>query len=108
MKKNLENIKGLKIPKQNQNTKRDYHLFPIGVKKQSRDLFIKYLNQNNIPTTVNYKSILQLTYYKKKYRKQKCKESKDWGDETLSIPFHLKLKKKELKYIIKKIHKFFL
>ena len=68
---------------------------------------MKYLNTNNIPTTVNYKSILDLTFYKKKYKNQKCKNSLKWGNETLSLPFHLKLSMREINYIIKKIKLFF-
>jgi dTDP-4-amino-4,6-dideoxygalactose transaminase len=105
-KKKIKKIPQLNIPLENKSQKRDYHLFPIRI-KSSRDKFMKYLNINNIPTTVNYRSILDLTYYKKKYKKQYCKNSLIWGNESLSLPFHLKLKVKEIDYIIKKIEIFF-
>ena len=56
-KKKIKDIPEIKIPNEIENQVRDYHLFPIRIKK-NRDKFMKYLNTNNIPTTVNYKSIL--------------------------------------------------
>ena len=56
--------------------------------------------------TVNYRSITELTYYKKKY-KYKCKVSEKWGRQTLSLPFHLKINNKDIDYIYSKLNFFF-
>ena len=88
---------------------RDYHLFPIGVHEKYRDKLIEYLLNKNIFVTVNYKSIPELSYYKKKYN-TKVKEfpmSNKWSKQTLSLPFHQKLKDKEIYFIVNAIKKFF-
>ena len=56
--------------------------------------------------TVNFRSIGELNYYKKKYRYTKCFVSKKWGEETLSLPFHVKLTDKEIKKVSEEIKKF--
>ncbi len=102
----ISNIKSISMPKTNFNVIRDYHLFPIGVNGKFRDKLISYLNKNNIQVTVNYRSITELTYYKKKY-KFKCNEGEKWGRQTLSLPFHLKISKKNIDYICSKLKIFF-
>tara|TARA_A100001015_G_scaffold167064_1_gene185732 strand:+ start:3065 stop:4183 length:1119 start_codon:yes stop_codon:yes gene_type:complete len=104
--KKISNIKQIILPVTNSNVSRDYHLFPIGVSPGKRDKLISFLNKNNIQVTVNYRSITELTYYKKKYR-YKCKFSEKWGQQTLSLPFHLKINDKDLDYIYSKLNSFF-
>ena len=106
--KHLSEIKEIFIPKSNSNN-RDYHLFPIGVNKIYRNKLIEHLLGRDIFVTVNYRSILNLYYYKKKYKLQvrNCPNSNEWGQETLSLPFHLKLTLNEVKKIKKEIKIFF-
>lgn len=104
--KKISKIKSITLPFTNFNVTRDYHLFPIGVDIKKRDKLISYLNKNNIQITVNYRSITDLTYYKKKY-KFKCKASEKWGQQTLSLPFHLKISNKDINYIYSKLNSFF-
>tara|TARA_B100000886_G_scaffold194781_1_gene134197 strand:- start:911 stop:2029 length:1119 start_codon:yes stop_codon:yes gene_type:complete len=104
--KKISKIKPITLPISNSNVLRDYHLFPIGVDKKKRDKLISFLNKNHIQVTVNYRSITELTYYKKKY-KFKCGVSEKWGQQTLSLPFHLKIKKKDIDYISSKLNSFF-
>ena len=56
---------------------------------------------------MNFKSISELNYYKKKYKISNCLISKEWGDKTLSLPFHIKLTEKEIKEVSKQIKIFF-
>ena len=58
-----------------------------------------------IPATVNYTAITKLDFYKKKY-KCKCAVSENWGERTLSLPFHLNLNKKKINFICKIILNF--
>lgn len=107
--KYLSEIKEIFIPKSSTN-KRDYHLFPVGVNKIYRNKLIQYLLENDIFVTVNYRSILNLYYYKKKYKSQlrNCPNSDEWGKETLSLPFHLKLSLNEIKKTREEIKNFFI
>ena len=103
-KKKLNN--NFDIPLSTKFKKRDYHLFPLGLKnKELRDKLLKELFLNKIPATVNYTAITKLHFYKKKY-KTRCPVSEDWGDRTLSLPFHLKLTKKNIDFICKIVLKF--
>ena len=80
-------------------------IYFLGVDSKKRDKLISFLNKNNIQVTVNYRSITELTYYKKKY-KYKCKVSEKWGRQTLSLPFHLKINNKDIDYIYSKLNFF--
>ena len=88
------------------NKDRDYYLFPIGVNKNIRNKLIEYLTSKKIFVTVNFKSITNLSFYKKKYRVKNCLNSIKWGEQTLSLPFHAKLKEKEINKIYKEINFF--
>ena len=107
--KHLQKIKYIKIPKNSNCKLRDYYLFPIGVdiKKSKRKNFFNYLSKNQINHTVNYRSILNLNYYKKKYNKQLCKLSDIWGNRTISLPFHNKITEKNIILIAKVIKNYF-
>jgi len=105
---NLNNIKEVSLPSENKNKNRDYYLFPIGVNKKYRNKLIEYLLKNKIFVTVNFKSISELHYYKKKYKNTKCPRSEEWGKETISLPFHVKITEKEIKEVCKQIKSFFL
>ena len=103
----LKKIKEVFLPQGNKNKNRDYYLFPIGVNKKYRNKLIEYLLNKKIFVTVNFRSINELNYYKKKYKDAKCTISKKWGEETISLPFHVKLTDKEIKKVSEEIKKFF-
>ena len=106
-KKALSDIDKIQFPLSHKNKNRDYYLFPIGVDKKYRNKLIEHLLKKNIFVTVNFRSITDLDYYKKKYRNNSCLISKKWGEEQISLPFHIKLKEKEIKTISHEINKFF-
>jgi len=104
----FKNVKEISFPK-SETTIRDYYLFPIGVEAKYRNKLIEFLLKKKIFVTVNFRSITELSYYNKKYKNQinKCPESIKWGRETLSLPFHVKMKSKEIKFVVNKIIEFF-
>ena len=106
-KKTLSKIDKIKFPIENINKNRDYYLFPIGVDQQYRNRLIEHLLERKIFVTVNFRSITELNYFKKKYKNQKCPISKKWGEEQISLPFHIKITQKEIKTISKEINNFF-
>ena len=106
-KKKLKKIDKVFFPKENFNNDRDYYLFPIGVNKKYRNKLIEFLLKKKIFVTVNFKSINELNYYKRKYKKTNCPVSQKWGSEQISLPFHSKLTTKEIDKIIKEIESFF-
>ena len=106
-KKALNNIHQIKFPKNYINKERDYYLFPIGVDRKYRNQLIEYLLDKKIFVTVNFRSITDLDYFKKKYKNKKCIISKKWGEEQISLPFHIKITQKEIKTISQEIKNFF-
>ena len=89
------------------NSKRDYYLFPIGVSSKKRNKLIEFLLSKKIFVTVNFQSITKLSYYKNKYKNSSCPNSVQWGNETLSLPFHSKISKKEINTILNCLKNFF-
>ena len=106
-KKQLQKNKFISLPLENKNKDRDYYLFPIGVDKKYRNKLIEHLLKKKIFVTVNFRSITELNYYKKKYKRFSCPNSEIWGKETISLPFHSKLSEKEIKIICLELKKFF-
>ena len=102
-KKKLSNLKQIEFPSNLRNKDRDYYLFPIGVNRKIRNRLIEHLTSKKIFVTVNFKSITNLSFYKKKYKVKNCLNSIKWGEKTLSLPFHAKLKEKEINTIYKEI-----
>jgi dTDP-4-amino-4,6-dideoxygalactose transaminase len=82
-------------------------LFPIGVNKKYRNKLIEHFLSKKIFVTVNFRSITELSYYKKKYKNNNCYVSEKWGKEQISLPFHAKITNKEIKTVYLEIKKFF-
>ncbi len=103
----LSSINQISLPTENINMNRDYYLFPVGVKKKYRNKLIEHLLNKKIFVTVNFRSITELSYYKKKYKNNNCPISEKWGKEQISLPFHAKITDKEIKTVSLEIKKFF-
>ena len=103
----LKEINHISLPLENRNKQRDYYLFPIGVKQKYRNKLIEHLLNAKIFVTVNFRSITELSYYKKKYKKTTCPVSEQWGKEQISLPFHVKITENEIKTVCFEIKKFF-
>lgn len=95
--------KNIEIPKIGEGVLHARHLYPVGVPSSKRDLVIKILGENGIGTTVNYKAVPTMTYYKQKYKYQKgdFPVSEEWGNQTLTLPLFPDLNLEELEYIVK-------
>ncbi len=107
LKNKLSNIPQVKFPLNLKNNNRDYYLFPIGINRKHRNNLIEHLTSKKIFVTVNFKSICNLSYYRNKITSNDCPHSEKWGNETLSLPFHARLSKKEIDKIYFEINKFF-
>jgi dTDP-4-amino-4,6-dideoxygalactose transaminase len=97
----------------NKNIKHAYHLFLIVIDKnktkKNRDDLILFLQKNNIGSGVNYRSVTDMSIYKKKFgwNSNTCKNSKYVGDNTLSLPLYPGLTTNEVNFICDKIQEFF-
>jgi len=98
-------LEPIRLVDQVQNGKSAEHLFPIAVKPDVRDVFLRRLNENNIGTTVNYNSVTLTKYYRDKYgfTPRDFPVSVEWGGSTLSLPLFPGLTKGEQDYVIAKV-----
>ena len=85
-----------------------FYVFTIRIKKFRNELR-SWLLKNNIETGIYYDFVLPHTklYLKTNYKTKNFKQSKINSVETLSLPIHHNLTRKEIKYICKKINIFF-
>ncbi len=112
-KKKLKNlpIKFQKI--EFKNIKHAYHLFLLVVDKdktnKNRNDLIKFLNLKGVGVGINYRTVTDMSIFRKKFNwnNRTCPNSKYLGDNTLSLPIHPKVQKKEALYICEKIREFF-
>jgi UDP-4-amino-4-deoxy-L-arabinose-oxoglutarate aminotransferase len=96
----LKDLK-LKTPASNDFCEKAYHLYIVLVNPNQRTNIIKYLNSNGIMCTINYTSVTDLNYYKKKY-KIKTKNfniSNTLGKSVISLPFHTNIKRSDQEYV---------
>ena len=70
---------------------------------------MKYLNDKSIGTSVHYRSVTEMSHYKKKlnWKNQDYPVSYYIGSNTISLPLYPGLKNTEQNYIISEIRKFF-
>ena len=78
------------------------HLFPIHVPVHIRDRALQALNENGIATTVNYRSVPTLTYYREKYGygPEDFPVSYEWGEGTITLPLYPSLTGEEQNAVI--------
>ena len=78
------------------------HLFALGVPAAIRDLVLRTLNQAGVGTTVNYRAVHGMEYYRGKYgfRRDDFPVAAEWGESTLSLPLFPGLEEDEQTYVI--------
>jgi UDP-4-amino-4-deoxy-L-arabinose-oxoglutarate aminotransferase len=81
------------------------HLFPIHVPPAVRDRALKALNEHGVGTTVNYRSVPTVTYYRKKYgyTPDDFPVSYEWGEGTITLPLFPSLTTEEQEYVIETV-----
>ena len=86
-----------------------WHLFPVVVKPESplsRDEVIERLSERGIATSVHYKPLHRMKYYRETYRFDPLdypNAERVWRG-CLSLPLYPQLKEKELEYISNELH----
>ena len=85
-----------------------WHLFPVKIRPESRisrNEFIKIMSQKGIGTSVHYKPLHRMTYYKETYNldPEDFPATERIWNGTVSLPIYPDLKEKELNYICNNI-----
>ena len=83
------------------------HLFPIGIRNGQRDRAIELINEAGISVTVNYRSVPDTTYYRERLKQvgNRWPVSRQWGEETLTLPLFPSLTPDEQEYILETIRR---
>lgn len=97
---NLGGISNIKIFKEVKNSVHAWHLMVIQVPIIKRNAIIKILKEKKIFSTVNYRPIHKLTYFKNRY-KQNFPNAEDLGRRVLSLPFYPKITKGQINKVCK-------
>ena len=105
----LKKIKNIEINKRSNFSSPLWHLLIIKLKSfnlSKKEIFMRYLFKNKIATQIHYIPI----YKHKPFIKDICfskKGAEEYFKEAVTLPFHLKLSKKDVDYIVLKISAFF-
>jgi dTDP-4-amino-4,6-dideoxygalactose transaminase len=97
----------VRLPKINKGVVHSRHLYPIHVSPQIRDQVLFKLGEAQIGTTVNYRAVTTLNFYKNKYgfKSGDYPNSELWGDGTLSLPLFPAMSEVEQNYVIETFEK---
>ena len=110
--KKLNNLPLLFQKIDNYDVKHAYHLFTLIIDKKrtkkKRDKLISFLKKNKINVGVNYRSVTEMTIYKRnfKWNEKTCVNSNYVGKNTLSLPLYPSLQKKRYLIYVKKFMNF--
>ena len=109
--KKIEKLNKYLIPiSKNKSSLTHWHLYPVVINKKyiqrKKKLFL-FLKKKNIFTQVHYIPIYKHPIYKNCYDKILNLESENFYKSVISLPFHTKIKYREIDYIINQISKFF-
>lgn len=104
---NFFSTTSVKIPKVNSGVTHSRHLYPIHVAPEYRDQVLFKLGEAQIGTTVNYRAVTTMDFYKNRYgfKSGDFKNSENWGDGTLSLPLFPAMKEPEQNYVLETFEK---
>ena len=109
--KKIEKLNKYLIPiSNNKSSLTHWHLYPVVINKkyiQKKKKLFLFLKKKNIFTQVHYVPIYKHPIYKNYYDKILNLESEKFYKSVISLPFHTKIKYREIDYIINQISKFF-
>ncbi len=106
--KELKNNKNIFIPIREKKLKEVFHIYSLQVK--NRDKLVKFLNSNGIDAKKHYPIPMHLQIPSKKnfkYKKGDFPVAERLAKETISLPVHEFLKKKDLKFMCNKVNEFY-
>ena len=104
----FKKYKDIRILDKCKDSKHSMHLYTFLVSPNLRDKILKSLIKKRIGTSVHYRSISELRYYKKKILKKNIPNAIEIGRSTITLPFYPELKIKEINYILNSLKQIFL
>ena len=99
----IKKIKGISIPKKQDNRNHIYHLYTIKVEKDfhlSRDNLFSNLHSKGIGTSVQYYPLHKMSYYKKQNSAKSFPNAELLKDKVLCLPIFPKMTTKQVEYVV--------
>jgi dTDP-4-amino-4,6-dideoxygalactose transaminase len=95
----------IRVASVTQNAVSAWHIFPIHVKPSERDRSIEILNAAGIGVAVNYRSVPNATFYRKKYGyvPSQFPQSYLWGEGEITLPLFPSMTREEQDYVIETV-----
>jgi len=102
-------LKEIRLPYEEKNTRASYHLYVIRVPHARRDSLYSYLMKRGILTQVNYIPLHFFSYYRNNfgYKKGDFPLAEKYSSECLSLPLYAGLKNAEQFKVINAVRRFF-
>ena len=107
-KKELKNVREIKIPFKYYTEKSSYHMMPILLSEEvSRNDFIDKLRENGIQTSIHYPPIHLFTYYKNNFgfKEGILPKTEFVGEHEVTLPLHPLMGNKDVRYVINQVKK---
>ena len=78
---------------------------PVMLPKNIRDITISKLQKIGIQTTVNYRPLHKLFFFKrqKKYKTKRFPNAESIGNEVISLPFYPSMTNKTINYVCRQL-----
>lgn len=105
----LKGIKEIILPQELPGNYSAWHLYIIRTKKRNdRDKLKKYLLNNGVGVNFHYPAVYSHPYYRKNgYKNIKLKNMEEYHKSSITIPCHVLLTNKDIKYIGKLIRNYY-
>jgi len=105
----LSDIKEVRLPNEQKDTRGSYHLYVIRVPKAKRSALYNYLAKKGISTQVNYTPLHLFSYYRKTfgYKLGDFPVSEKYYGECLSLPLYASLAEFQQRKAIEAVRGFF-
>lgn len=105
----LSNLSTLQIPKRRKDSSHVYHQYTLRILDGSRDLLVKFLNAQGIPSMIYYPLPLhfQKAFKSDQYPIGSMPVSEKLSSQVLSLPMHSELDEQTQLYIVETIKKFY-
>lgn len=81
-----------------------WHLFVIRVPAESREPFIRHLASEGIATSVHFRPVHQMSYWRRLRPRRPLPNTEDWGGSCVSLPLFPAMTTAEVSAVIEAVH----
>lgn len=102
----LQDVEGIVLPKQLEQTESGWHLYMVQLENADRKQVFDAMRAANIGVHVHYIPVYWHPYYEKLgYKKGLCPVAEEWYEKALTLPVHPTIKNEDIARIIDELKK---